>query len=437
MDADTKLISYFKDFKEISESPEFNNLDKGAAFIYETNPDGTLKKDDKNNPIKMLDENGNPKREGISLQQELLRIQKGLFELQVKIIFSKLKKITTECNNLSPVNVTKLFTVIREKVEFMNQYIEEKEKEYEQIDPSGVDTGTKIINNDITTPIKSVEPVNIQNPVVNIPKSENIPDPQSVQDSIDAINEKDRIKLMENDRDTLAKLIAIGGFAYITMEESKKEEEFNKLKDTHGALFDRNNITNWNEFMGSAEAIDKELKKPSQPNSSSSSSQPNSSSSSSQPRNYDSRGVEIRTPMKSSEDIIKIQQNRRHPPNNNSQQDINNQVSLNRDEVTEDFKEMFDNYFTQILRDIIPGFKTAFSLEGTHMLGKYRDTIFNKIDEDIKTNSESVQIQKYKLYLNLLIDHHISVYGDIYKVPITVLRDDIDDVILNELFLLL
>ena len=34
------------------------------------------------------------------------------------------------------------------------------------------------------------------------------------------------------------------------------------------------------------------------------------------------------------------------------------------------------------------------------MLGTYRDNIFNQINEDIKTEANLVQIQKYKLHLN-------------------------------------
>lgn len=55
------------------------------------------------------------------VKEELLNIQKSLFNLQVKIIFSKLKKITK-------VDITSLLSVINNKINKMNNYIEKQEE---------------------------------------------------------------------------------------------------------------------------------------------------------------------------------------------------------------------------------------------------------------------------------------------------------------------
>lgn len=55
------------------------------------------------------------------VKEELLNIQKSLFNLQVKIIFSKLKKITK-------VDITPLLSVINNKINRMNNYIEKQEE---------------------------------------------------------------------------------------------------------------------------------------------------------------------------------------------------------------------------------------------------------------------------------------------------------------------
>jgi len=55
------------------------------------------------------------------VREELLNIQKSLFNLQVKIIFSKLKKITK-------VDITPLLGVINNKINKMNNYIEKQEE---------------------------------------------------------------------------------------------------------------------------------------------------------------------------------------------------------------------------------------------------------------------------------------------------------------------
>jgi hypothetical protein len=55
------------------------------------------------------------------VREELLNIQKSLFNLQVKIIFSKLKKITK-------VDITPLLSVINNKINRMNNYIKIQEE---------------------------------------------------------------------------------------------------------------------------------------------------------------------------------------------------------------------------------------------------------------------------------------------------------------------
>lgn len=58
------------------------------------------------------------------VKAELLKIQKSLFNLQVKIIFSKLRSIKN-------VDITPLLSVINKKIEAMNNYIEEQERLFE------------------------------------------------------------------------------------------------------------------------------------------------------------------------------------------------------------------------------------------------------------------------------------------------------------------
>ena len=89
MTADKQLLNSFK---------EFNDIFQASGII-----------DDKS-----------------GLSGELLKIQQGLFKLQVKIIFSKLKQIKIECekNGVETINITKLFTSIRQKVDAMNNFME-------------------------------------------------------------------------------------------------------------------------------------------------------------------------------------------------------------------------------------------------------------------------------------------------------------------------
>jgi len=59
------------------------------------------------------------------VKKELLKIQKSLFNLQVKIIFSKLRKIKN-------ADITPLLNVINVKIETMNKYIEEQERKFDE-----------------------------------------------------------------------------------------------------------------------------------------------------------------------------------------------------------------------------------------------------------------------------------------------------------------
>ena len=59
------------------------------------------------------------------VKKELLKIQKSLFNLQVKIIFSKLRKIKN-------ADITPLLNVINIKIETMNKYIEEQERKFDE-----------------------------------------------------------------------------------------------------------------------------------------------------------------------------------------------------------------------------------------------------------------------------------------------------------------
>jgi len=59
------------------------------------------------------------------VKKELLKIQKSLFNLQVKIIFSKLRKIKN-------ADITPLLNVINLKIETMNKYIEEQERKFDE-----------------------------------------------------------------------------------------------------------------------------------------------------------------------------------------------------------------------------------------------------------------------------------------------------------------
>jgi hypothetical protein len=84
IEADNKLVEEFGKFQDLS-SEAYTGLAKGAE-----------------------------------VKKELLKIQKSLFNLQVKIIFSQLRKIKT-------ADITPILAAVTKKVEAMNSYIERQE----------------------------------------------------------------------------------------------------------------------------------------------------------------------------------------------------------------------------------------------------------------------------------------------------------------------
>ena len=111
--ADKELVSGFKEFNTlISEYANANVLDITA---------------------------GDNNVGGKPLLEELIAIQQGLFKVQIKIIFNKLKAIETDCKQIksNPINITKLFTLIRKKVDAMDTFLEEQKNliATNQIDP--------------------------------------------------------------------------------------------------------------------------------------------------------------------------------------------------------------------------------------------------------------------------------------------------------------
>jgi hypothetical protein len=122
--ADTELVSGFREFNNII-SKLGDRLDTGAG----ENNEG-----------------------GKQLIEELVAIQQGLFKLQIKIIFNKLKEIQIECEEkiADPINVTKLFTLIRKKVDAMNNFMDLQKQSLstDQIKPLDNSGSEPIINVD-------------------------------------------------------------------------------------------------------------------------------------------------------------------------------------------------------------------------------------------------------------------------------------------------
>jgi len=87
--ADTELTNVFNDYRNI-DNQKYDNIDEADI-----------------------------------IQKLLINIQKNLFKLQAKIIFSSLKKI-------KKANVTNLFTQINNKIELMNNYINKQEEKYNE-----------------------------------------------------------------------------------------------------------------------------------------------------------------------------------------------------------------------------------------------------------------------------------------------------------------
>jgi hypothetical protein len=84
-------------------------------------------------------------------KKQLLDMQKSLFNLQVKIIFSKLRKI-------KHVDITPLLKVINNKILKMNNYIEKQEKIYSEDTP--IDKSSSVSNNTSSTVQKPDESSN-------------------------------------------------------------------------------------------------------------------------------------------------------------------------------------------------------------------------------------------------------------------------------------
>lgn len=95
-------------------------------------------------------ENYNGLEKPEKVKEELLNIQKSLFNLQVKIIFSKLKKITK-------VDITPLLGVINNKINKMNNYIEKQEEIFAVESTSTAPQNKPSLSN---TQVKSSEPAN-------------------------------------------------------------------------------------------------------------------------------------------------------------------------------------------------------------------------------------------------------------------------------------
>lgn len=101
-----------------SEDPVFSDLMKADSDL--------IKEFHKYQDIANKDYEGLDKKEQV--RAELLKIQKSLFNLQVKIIFSKLRKI-------KHVDITPLLTIINTKIESMNKYIDRQESVFEESNP--------------------------------------------------------------------------------------------------------------------------------------------------------------------------------------------------------------------------------------------------------------------------------------------------------------
>ena len=104
------------------------------------------------------------------VKKNLLNIQKSLFNLQVKIIFSKLRKIKKS-------DINPLLNIINKKIEAMNSYIEEQENEFDKDDEDDAKKLTTIpeiikILNDIQND-KDILAATRGNPIYEINKTNN------------------------------------------------------------------------------------------------------------------------------------------------------------------------------------------------------------------------------------------------------------------------
>jgi hypothetical protein len=122
------------------------------------------------------------------LSRELLMIQQGLFKLQVKIIFSKLKQVKIECEKNGSIDITPLFTSIREKVDAMNKFMDEQAKttDTNQVPADGITVGEKTSSQNNTGNSNSVD---LQSPKNNViePKINSLTNAEK-KDNVNVIN---------------------------------------------------------------------------------------------------------------------------------------------------------------------------------------------------------------------------------------------------------
>jgi hypothetical protein len=116
-DVITQIETGAKDLKiEIGELINADN-DLNAEFASFMKEENLNKFDDKENDKE-------------NIKKQLNEIQKGLYKLQVKIIFQKLSIIEEKAETpVQKANITKLLEVINKKIATMNTYIDTKEKQ--------------------------------------------------------------------------------------------------------------------------------------------------------------------------------------------------------------------------------------------------------------------------------------------------------------------
>jgi hypothetical protein len=159
-----------------------------------------------------IDSNKNGLNITPTLKSELIKIQKNLFNLQVKIIFSKLKKVSKD------VDITPLLSVINKKIFAMNNYMEEQEKEIE-IEKSGS-------SNDGQVEQKQEQ------------KQE------QEQEAVEIIGNEDKKKLSSDEKNELNK---VGDEVSLQPKSNKQEsvsEESKEISETTKPTFDLNKIIN-------------------------------------------------------------------------------------------------------------------------------------------------------------------------------------------------
>lgn len=122
------------------------------------------------------------------LSRELLMIQQGLFKLQVKIIFSKLKQVKIECEKNGSIDITPLFTSIREKVDAMNKFMDEQANttDANQVPADGITIGEKTSSQNNTGNSNLVD---LQSPKNNViePKINSLTNAEK-KDNVNVIN---------------------------------------------------------------------------------------------------------------------------------------------------------------------------------------------------------------------------------------------------------